>query len=174
MKLPPLIAASLAMVSLGWATLQPEPAPEPRVEPVPPAEAAEPAEPSPEPAAQPVGPAAPQAIGLRELSRASKECVDCHRRESMGLYEQWGNSKHYRGNVGCYECHAAERTDVDAFEHYDHTIAVIVSPKDCAKCHSREVEEFAGSHHAKGGRILGSLDNVTVLVAWIERASTGP
>ncbi|MDF1836655.1 MAG: multiheme c-type cytochrome, partial [Planctomycetota bacterium] len=101
-----------------------------------------------------------QAIGLRELSKASKECISCHQKESRALYQQWGQSKHYRGNVGCYECHAAQEGDADAFMHYEQRIAIIVSPKDCARCHSKEVEEFLGSHHAKAGRILGSLDNV--------------
>lgn len=35
-----------------------------------------------------------------------------------------------------------------------------VSLKDCARCHEKEVEEFSHSHHAKAGRILGSLDNI--------------
>jgi hypothetical protein len=38
-------------------------------------------------------------------------------------------------------------------------IAVIVTPNDCARCHGEVVLEFAGSHHAKGGDILASLDN---------------
>jgi len=101
-----------------------------------------------------------QAIGLPMMSKATIECVACHKKESAALYEQWGDSMHYQANIGCFECHAAEADDVDAFRHYDETIAVIVSPKDCARCHSREVEEFASSHHAKAGRILGSLDNV--------------
>ena len=101
-----------------------------------------------------------QAMGLPELSEKTRECIDCHKKKSPGIYQQWGRSKHYRGNVGCYECHAAEKSDSDAFMHYDHRIATIVSPKDCSKCHSREVKEFASSHHAKAGRILGSLDNV--------------
>jgi len=101
-----------------------------------------------------------QAIGLRDLSDASRECIDCHKKESPGLYQMWGDSKHYRGNVGCFECHAADKSDPDAMNHYDRTISVIVSPKDCARCHAKEVEEFAGSHHSKAGRILGSLDNV--------------
>jgi hydroxylamine dehydrogenase len=112
--------------------------------------------PAPEP--KPVEPA--QAIGLPDISRESQECIDCHRREQPALYQQWGDSKHYRGNVGCYECHRAERDDVDAINHFGHTISIIVSPKDCARCHSREVEEFVGSHHSKAGRILGSLDNM--------------
>ncbi|MCA9322571.1 MAG: hydroxylamine oxidoreductase [Planctomycetes bacterium] len=101
-----------------------------------------------------------QAIGLREISKPTKECIECHKKQNTVIYQQWGESKHYRANVGCYECHAAEKTDVDAVNHYNHTIATIVSPKDCARCHSKETEEFMGSHHSKAGRILGSLDNV--------------
>lgn len=100
------------------------------------------------------------AIGLPEMSKQTQACVDCHKKENRALYQQWGESKHYRGNVGCYECHMADKDDVDAFTHYEETIAVIVSPRDCSRCHSKEVEEFVGSHHSKAGRILGSLDNV--------------
>ncbi len=100
------------------------------------------------------------AIGLSELSDESKVCIECHKKESPSIYDQWGSSKHYRGNVACYECHAAQADDKDAHMHYDVLIATIVSPKDCSRCHEREVNEFIGSHHARGGRIIGSLDNV--------------
>jgi hypothetical protein len=96
---------------------------------------------------------------LPELSAQSKSCVDCHKKESHALYEQWGSSKHYRANVSCFECHAAQEGDADAFMHEGQRIAVLVTPKDCARCHEKEVAEFNSSHHAKGGRILGSLDN---------------
>ncbi|TNF22384.1 MAG: hydroxylamine oxidoreductase [Deltaproteobacteria bacterium] len=105
-------------------------------------------------------PAAGQAFGLPELSAESRACVDCHKKDNIGLYQQWGSSKHYRGNVGCYECHAARPGEPDAKLHYEKYISVVVSPKDCGRCHGREVEEFIGSHHSKAGRILGSLDNV--------------
>ena len=101
-----------------------------------------------------------QAFGPAQLSEASLECIDCHRKETPAIYQEWGDSKHYRGNVGCYECHKAERNDVDAYDHYDFRISVIVSPVDCANCHSREVAEFSASHHAQAAKILGSLDNV--------------
>ncbi len=99
-------------------------------------------------------------IGPSELSPQSKNCIECHKKENPGLYQQWGNSKHFRGNVGCYECHKANKSDKDAFEHFNHTISIIVSPKDCSRCHEKEVKEFTESHHSKAGRILGSLDNV--------------
>jgi hydroxylamine dehydrogenase len=106
----------------------------------------------------------------KELSKESMDCIACHKTENPSIYQQWGASKHFRANVGCYECHAAEEDDPDAFRHDvvlpDGTvqrgqyISILVTPRDCAKCHEKEVEEFTNSHHAKAGRIMGSLDNV--------------
>ena len=101
-----------------------------------------------------------QAIGLRDLSDTSKQCIECHKAKSPAIYQMWGASKHFRANVGCFECHGAQKSDPDGFIHEGQLISTIVSPKDCSRCHPKEVEEFAGSHHSKAGRILGSLDNV--------------
>jgi len=98
-------------------------------------------------------------IILPAMSEATKECIKCHQAEDPGIYQQWGESRHFRANVGCYECHRAAKDEADAFEHFGQSIATIVSPKDCSQCHSREVAEFTASHHSKGARILGSLDN---------------
>jgi formate-dependent nitrite reductase cytochrome c552 subunit len=95
-----------------------------------------------------------------KLSDESKECVDCHKKETPSVVEQWGDSRHYRGRVGCFECHAAHPNDKDAFMHYNFRISTIVSPKDCSRCHEKETREFSESHHAQAGKILGSLDNV--------------
>jgi hypothetical protein len=77
-----------------------------------------------------------------------------------GMVKEWRHSRHYAADVGCFECHAAQPGDADAMEHFGYEIAVIVSPKDCSKCHQKEFDEFQASHHANAGRILGSLDNV--------------
>jgi len=98
-----------------------------------------------------------------ELSTKTRECVECHGELNPGLYQQWGASKHYGANVGCYECHRAEKTDKDVLKdgiHDDFTVATIVSPLDCAGCHAKEVDDFVNSHHSKAGRIMGSLDNL--------------
>jgi len=102
----------------------------------------------------------------KEFSEETKACVKCHKKQSQSVVQQWGNSKHYRANVGCYECHQADASDPDAFLHEEKKvgkgkhISIIVSPKDCANCHEKEVEEYTASHHSQGGLIIGSLDNL--------------
>ncbi len=90
---------------------------------------------------------------------SSKQCVECHRQSTPGIIDHWLGSTHAVKGVGCVECHQAEARDVDAFDHYGATIASIVTPRDCARCHVREHAEFDASHHAAAGNILASLDN---------------
>lgn len=93
------------------------------------------------------------------IPATSKSCVDCHRQSSPGIIDHWIGSTHAVKGVGCIECHQAEKSDVDGFDHYGAMIATIVTPKDCSRCHKTETEEFMASHHAKAGNILASLDN---------------
>ncbi len=90
---------------------------------------------------------------------SSQRCVQCHTEQSPGIVDHWKSSTHARKGVGCVECHQAVEGDVDGFDHYGAHIATVVTPRDCARCHEREAEEFAHSHHARGGDILASLDN---------------
>jgi hypothetical protein len=94
-----------------------------------------------------------------KVSREGQACIGCHKAQSPSFVEAWKESSHAINGVDCFSCHKAEPTDVDAMEHYGFTTAVLVTPKDCGKCHEREVREMTGSHHAKAGDILNSLDN---------------
>ncbi len=114
------------------------------------------------------------AAGLpKTMSETTKACLECHSEDNQALYQQWGESKHYGANVGCYECHMAEKGEVDVLRdgiHDDFVIATLVTPKDCARCHEQEVDEFTNSHHARAGMIMGSLDN---LLAEVVEGNTG-
>ena len=94
------------------------------------------------------------------MSDQSVACVACHESEMAGLVKEWRHSRHFGADVGCYECHAADAKDADAVDHNGFTIGVVVSPKDCSKCHETEFTQFEASHHANAGMILGSLDNM--------------
>ncbi|MGD2145662.1 MAG: multiheme c-type cytochrome [Anaerolineae bacterium] len=100
--------------------------------------------------------------GIAALSDASSDCIDCHISnafmESQVL--EWERSAHARVQVACHECHRAESGDPDAMEHNGYTVSVLVTPKDCGRCHVLEAEQFAASRHSRGGDILDSLDNV--------------
>jgi hypothetical protein len=105
-----------------------------------------------------------QTLPIKEMSEETKQCVKCHQKNNPGITQEWGRSKHFGANVGCYECHAAEKGDVDAYIHDDKkvkkSIAILVTPKDCGVCHEKAAKEMTGSRHAKAGHILDSLDNL--------------
>ena len=89
-----------------------------------------------------------------------KKCLDCHAPANPALVTEWKTGAHGKQGVNCYDCHKADpATNPGAKKHYGAMISVIVSPKDCARCHSKEVDEQKGSHHAKAGDILASVDN---------------
>ena len=101
-------------------------------------------------------------ISVRRVSipESSKRCVECHQPTSPGIVDHWKGSTHARKGVGCVECHQADPGDADAFSHEGHTIATIVTPLDCSRCHKKEYDEFEHSHHAKAGdisRLAGQL-----------------
>jgi hypothetical protein len=75
------------------------------------------------------------------------------------VVEQWMDSKHAQRGIGCLACHGAEPGDPDAMEHHGNRVAVIVSPKDCSRCHPNEVKEQQDSRHANAASFVGSEDN---------------
>lgn len=84
---------------------------------------------------------------------------------TLGLYQQWKNSSHAAHNVTCYDCHQATKSDADAYTHEGMLIATLVTPKDCGRCHQREMEQVENSHHATAGLILESNDAYMAHVA---------
>lgn len=93
------------------------------------------------------------------ISKEGQACVSCHKAQSPSFVKEWEISRHAEKRVDCYSCHKAEKSDPDAMDHNGYTIAVLVTPKRCSKCHPAEVAQMASSHHAMAADILNSLDN---------------
>src|SRR3989338_5876880 len=100
-------------------------------------------------------PARPSTAG-----KESEGCIACHRKQSPAIVMEWERSRHGRSDIGCLDCHGADKSDVDAWTHEGSCISTLVTPKDCAQCHSQEYEQFSRSYHAAAGEIINSLDNV--------------
>jgi len=62
----------------------------------------------------------------------------------------WENSRHADYNVSCIDCHEADQSDNDAIFHNGYYMSPVVSPLDCAQCHSQETQEFNQSLHSLG------------------------
>ena len=97
--------------------------------------------------------------GIAGTAQAA-DCLVCHEKDNSSLVSHWKSSRHFNAGVGCIDCHQAEKGEADAFEHNGATIAVIVSPKDCGKCHDEEAAQNTASRHAHGAQFIGSLDNI--------------
>ncbi len=93
------------------------------------------------------------------------KCMTCHKEMTPGLYQQWRNSSHAMHGVTCYNCHQAQKGEVDGFIHEGALISTLVTPKDCGQCHPGETEEVEHSYHATAGQILESNDAYLAHVA---------
>ncbi|MEJ2167536.1 MAG: multiheme c-type cytochrome [Desulfobacterales bacterium] len=105
------------------------------------------------------------------VSEATAECLDCHTAIHPGIVKDWKVSRHglitpkqamaaqgpalkvssqtvpanlLETSVGCAECHTLRpKAHADTFEHNGYDIHAVVSPPDCAVCHSVEAEQYA-------------------------------
>ncbi len=120
-----------------------------------------------------------------EISDATQECLDCHSVFHPGIVADWQKSRHAKITVkealsvkglsnkvssknvpnalspltvGCAECHMLNAAShKDTFEHNGYDIHVVVSPRDCAVCHSVEAEEY--THNLMSHAYANLADN---------------
>lgn len=97
---------------------------------------------------------------------ASQPCADCHGEDHPGVVASWRKSAHARAGIGCVDCHRAEPTDADGYEHYGERIATVVTPRDCGSCHETEAEQYAGSRHAAAAHLPDAAQWLLVSTAF--------
>ena len=72
-------------------------------------------------------------------STAGQTCIACHEPLSPAFVQEWRLSKHAANGVDCFTCHQREAGAPDAMDHNGYRISVLVTPKDCGRCHAEEV-----------------------------------
>ncbi|MCH7556798.1 MAG: hydroxylamine oxidoreductase [Planctomycetes bacterium] len=99
---------------------------------------------------------------VRSVSENAQGCIDCHAEKSKGIVADWASSRHAHANISCLDCHIAGPADADISKdhlQYDKTlISVIVSPKDCSRCHPTEAAQYAKSKHANTLELIWKID----------------
>lgn len=51
------------------------------------------------------------------IAQSATNCIDCHRKNSPALVMEWERSLHSKNDVGCAECHGANKGEQDAWLH---------------------------------------------------------
>lgn len=103
------------------------------------------------------GPPAPPYTSRAIATPPTRACLTCHAPMTPNLVTGWERGRHAEAGVGCHECHRAEPGDPDAQpDHHGHSIATLVTPGDCGRCHPEQARSFAGSAHARAADIASS------------------
>jgi hydroxylamine dehydrogenase len=121
------------------------------------------------------------------MSEDTQTCIDCHIQLHPNIISAWKNSRHSRTTpaqafkrpdmekrissnkiperllnttVGCAECHTSnDSKHKDTFDHNGYDVHIVVTPADCALCHSVEAAQYEKNlmSHAHGNLINNPL-----------------
>jgi hydroxylamine dehydrogenase len=110
----------------------------------------------------------------RSMPPQAVACIECHKKETPGLFVDWAQSRHASANITCYDCHKAEGFDPDVskdhYKQYERSdqkygakeyktpVAAAVTPKDCSRCHPDEAKQYSRSKHANTLEIIWKVD----------------
>ncbi|MGC8654246.1 MAG: multiheme c-type cytochrome [Candidatus Kryptoniota bacterium] len=76
------------------------------------------------------------------------KCATCHQRVTPDIVYQYALSTMAKSGVKCEDCHVVERNNPLGHDHEGFFITYSPTPKQCARCHVRETDEFEHSRHA--------------------------
>lgn len=70
-------------------------------------------------------------------------CVDCHKKVTPGVVQQFLEGKMSKKGVDCSSCHGSDHKKAD-----DVKLAKMPTPETCSGCHKKQVDQFqAGKHN---------------------------
>jgi hypothetical protein len=70
-------------------------------------------------------------------------CVECHKKVTPGIVNDWQLSKHFQNKISCSECHGDQHKSAQ-----DVAKVRIPTPDTCAMCHEARVKQFKSGKHA--------------------------
>ena len=110
----------------------------------------------------------------RAMPPQAVACIECHKAENPGLFNDWSQSRHAAAGITCLDCHQADPTDRDVsdthYKQYERAdvkygtkeykvpVSGVVTPKDCSRCHPDEAMQYSRSKHANTLEIIWKID----------------
>jgi len=82
------------------------------------------------------------------LATSTDPCVECHRKASPGIVQQFGHSTMAAAKVGCSDCHEVAKDYPGAVEHEGTYVLGTPTTAMCGKCHQAEVAQYNQSRHS--------------------------
>lgn len=79
-------------------------------------------------------------------------CVDCHKKETPGIVNDWKLSKHFENDISCSTCHGDQHKSAK-----DVNLVNIPTPETCANCHEEKVEQFKKGKHALAWAAMNAM-----------------
>ncbi len=74
---------------------------------------------------------------------SAQTCIECHKRYTPNIVEDWELSKHSQSDVMCSTCHGENHNSLTTVG-----LAKIPTPEKCAECHEEKVEQYKKGKHA--------------------------
>ncbi len=74
---------------------------------------------------------------------SAEVCVECHKKITPGIVNDWQISKHFQNKISCTECHGDQHKS-----EQDVAKVKIPTPDTCAMCHEERVKQFKAGKHA--------------------------
>ena len=81
--------------------------------------------------------------GVFVSAASAQVCVECHKKISPGIVNDWQLSKHHQNKIDCSECHGNQHKSAQ-----DVAKVKIPTPDTCAMCHEARVKQFKSGKHA--------------------------
>jgi hydroxylamine dehydrogenase len=69
-------------------------------------------------------------------------CVDCHKKVTPGVVQQYLEGKMSKKGVDCSSCHGSDHMKMD-----DAKLAKMPTPETCEGCHKKQVDQFKAGKH---------------------------
>jgi len=82
-------------------------------------------------------------------------CVECHKKVTPGIVNDWQLSKHSKNKISCSECHGDQHKSAQ-----DVAKAKIPTPDTCGNCHEKRVKEFKAGKHAAAWAAMKAMPTV--------------